>query len=123
MNTLTELSTIRANLADIVADLVQDPSPTPVEQAVAVYKQLAAIGKEVEMLQGGIKDVLDTALAELGADYIEGAAGKVMRTAASTRETWDGKVLTRLCMDNPAILTLIGHARKVTQVPGGLRIT
>ena len=123
MNTLQELLVIRANISDVVADLMQDQSPASVDQAIAIYKQLAGISKDVESLQAEVKDALDIALTELGAEYIEGQAGKVMRTAGGERVTWDSKTLDALCLKNPILLEMIGSARKTTKTAGGLRIT
>lgn len=119
---LAETSFIE-EMAFTLIELVEDPTPVVIEKGIGLYKEAAQAVKTCEVYQGELKAAIDTALSDLNLEFVEGQAGKVQRTPASTRESWDGKVLTRLCMDNPAILQLIGHARKVTPVAPGLRIT
>jgi len=103
--------------------------------AQKIQPRIDALNEQIKELQGQLNTALQPHLEKIAEleDYI---VAQVLEVGATTshagvtakhrsgyeRTTWDNKQMTKLCMSNPALLDLLGSARKVSEVKPSVAI-
>lgn len=99
-----------------------DPKAT-MEEAIGIYNEAQGLIKALEEMQAGIKTLVNEIFAELSITDFEGSAGKARVANAYTRTSYDTKGLDKLASERPDIGLMLEDYRKVTEVPGSVRIS
>ena len=91
-----------------------------VEEATAVYVELAAEIDRLKEAQEAAKGVVNDVFVELGTDALDTAAGKAYVRKPYVRTSYDAKALDRLAEARPDIGALILGCRSQRMVAGTL---
>lgn len=107
-----------------VLNLAQTGTPeASVESAIAVYQAASAEIDAYTAIKDAAKKLISDVMAETGQTAYSTKAGKVSVSAPSQRVNYDTKALDALAASSDEIARLLAPHRKVSEVPGGLRIT
>ena len=97
-----------------------------VTQAIKVYRQLAALKKEVDSyvgdIQGFAKGVVSDVMVEVGETDIKTPSGRAYIPAPGVSIKYDAKALDALAASDPQLKAVIDPHRIVSERPGNLTI-
>lgn len=102
----------------------------------SLWAEMEAIGRQADAIEAQITDIeaphreqlsqledyIKAQVLELGASC-EHAGVTARHRKGYERTTWNNKEMTSLCMKNPALLDLLGSARKVSEVEPSVTIS
>ncbi len=94
-----------------------------VERLVGIYLEAKREAVEWDTLADSARARILEVMEEAGVDTYTVSTGKVTSTKPSTRTSFDVKALEVLMGGNAKLAEMLSPYRKVTQVPGGIKIS